>query len=70
MPKELGSDPSCRRKDVVIIVRPYLSPEPHGPNYEQHCHQKLMLYKPFRREEELLGEADTYADAYAPHMIT
>ena len=68
MPKELGSDPSRRRKDVVVIVHPYLSPEPHGPNYEQYCRQKLMLYKPSRREEELLGEADTHANAYATFL--
>ena len=68
MPKELGSDPSRRRKDVVVIVHPYFSPEPNGPNYEQYCRQKLMLYKPFRREEELLGEADTYADAYSTFL--
>ena len=50
MPKELGLDPSRRRKDVVVIVCPYLSPEPNGPNNEQYCRQKLMLYKPFRQE--------------------
>ena len=68
MPKELSSDPSRRRKDVVVIVRPYLSPEPNGPNYEQYCRQKLMLNVPFHREEELQGEADTYADAYATFL--
>ena len=68
MPKELGSDPSRRRKDVVVIVRPYLSPEPNGPNYEQYCHQKLMLYKPFHQEEELLAGAGTYAAAYATFL--
>ena len=68
IPKEMGSNPSCRRKDVVVIVHPYLSPEPNGPNIEQYCRQKLMLYKPFRQEEELLGEADTYADAYATFL--
>ena len=65
MPKELGTDPSRKRKDAVVIVRPYLSPEPNSPNYEQYCHYRLMLYKPFRQEEELLQEADTYAAAYA-----
>ena len=68
MPKELGSDPSRRRKDVVVIVRPYFSPEPNSPNYEQYCRQRLMLYKPFRQEQELLGEVDTYAVAYAAFL--
>ena len=29
-----------------------------------------MLYKPFHREEELLGETDTYAAAYATSNLT
>ena len=49
---------------------PYLSPEPNGPNYEQYCHQKLILYKPFHQEEELLGKADTYAATYATFLQT
>ncbi len=65
MPKDLGSDPSHRRKDVVVIVRPFCSPDPNGPNYEQYCRQKLMLHKPFRQQEELLGGCDSYVAAYA-----
>ena len=49
----------------MVIVRPFCSPDPNGPNYEQYCRQKLMLYKPFRRQQELMGEGDTYATAYA-----
>ena len=52
----------------MVIVRPYMSPETNGPNYEQYCRQRLMLYKPFRQEEELLQEADTYAAAYATFL--
>ena len=61
MPK---SDPS-RRKDVVVILHPYLFPEPNGPNYEQYCHQRLMMYKPVRQEQELL---DTYGAAYVTFL--
>ena len=43
MPKELGSEPSRRRKNVVVIVRPYCSPDPNSPKYEQYCRQKLKL---------------------------
>ena len=64
-PKELRSEPSRRRKNVVVIVRPYCSPDTDGPKYEQYCQQKLMLYNAFRHEEELLGECDTFAAAYA-----
>ena len=49
----------------MVIVRPYFSPDPSGPKYEEYCRQKLMLHIPFRREEELLGDSDTYAAAYA-----
>ena len=42
MPKQLGSNPSRRRKAVVVIVRPYFSRDPSGSNYEKHCRQKLI----------------------------
>ena len=48
----------------MVIVRPYFSPDPSGPKYEEYCRQKLMLHIPFRREE-LLGDSDSYAAAYA-----
>ena len=45
-PKVTGGTPSPRRKDVVVIVRPYCSPDHTGPHYEKYCRQKLMLYVP------------------------
>ena len=42
MPKQLGSNPSRRRKAVVVIVCPYFSPDPSGPKYEEYCRQKLI----------------------------
>ena len=65
MPKEHGADPSRRSKKVVVITRPYCSPDPSGPKYEQYCKQKLMQHRPFRRQEDLLEGCDTYAAAYA-----
>ena len=65
MPRESTSEPSKRRKNVVVIVRPYYSPDPHGPNYEQYCQQKLMLHVPFRHQNELLGSNTTFTAAYA-----
>lgn len=65
MPKEL---PTPRRKNVVVIARPFCSPDPNGPKYEQYCRQKLMLHVPFRHQEELLGDHDTYAAAYATFL--
>lgn len=68
MPKELGSTPNLRSKKVVVITRPYCSPDPSGPKYEQYCQQKLMQHVLFRRQEELLGEHGTYAAAYASFL--
>ena len=58
MPKELSGEPTKRRKDVVIIMHPYISPDCNGPNYEQYCHQKLMLYVSFRQLSDLLRGHD------------
>ena len=68
MPKESNSEPSQRRKKVVVIVRPYCSPDPQGPKYEQYCRQKLMLHLPFRHQDELLGSETTFAAAYADFL--
>ena len=68
MPSKSGSDPSRRRKKVVAIVRPYSSPDPHGPKYEQYCRHKLMLHVPFRLQDELLGDNDTFTAAYATFL--
>ena len=43
MPKEISTEPTCMRKEVIVVVRPYCSPDPNRPNYEQYCKQKLML---------------------------
>ena len=64
-PKKVGEDLIRRKKEVIVIVCPCCSPDPRGPNYEQYCRQKLMLYRPFRKHEELLGTSDTYSDVYS-----
>ena len=65
MPKELSAEPTLRRKEVIVIVRPYCSPDHNGPQYEQYCRQKLMLHVSFRQVTEPLGENITYAMACA-----
>ena len=65
MPKTLGSNPNRRKKQVIVITRPYCSPDPAGPNCEQYCRQSLMQHKAFRHMTELLAESKTYAEAYA-----
>lgn len=40
IPRETNNKPPKRRKKVV---RPYCSPDPHGPKYEQYCQQKPMF---------------------------
>ena len=47
IPKRIGDNLVCRKKEVVVIVRPYCSPDPEGPKYEQYCWQKLMIHQPF-----------------------
>ena len=68
MPKETSTEPSKRRNKVVVIVRPYCSPDPQGPKYEQYCQQKLMLHVPFRHQSELLGNHTTFTAAYADFL--
>ena len=61
MPKSVGDVPCLRCKAVVVTVRPFCSPDPDGPNYEQYCKQKLMLHRPFREYYQLLTGFDTHA---------
>ena len=68
MPRESGSEPSKRRKKVVVITRPYCPYDPNGPKYEQYCQQKLMLHVPFRHQSELLGNNATFTAAYAEFL--
>ena len=51
----------------MVIVRPYISPDPSGPKYEQYCRHKLMLllHIPFRLQDQLLGDSNTSSAAYA-----
>ena len=68
MPRQPNTEPSKRRKNVVVIVRPYCSPDPHDLKYEQYCQQKLMLHVPFRHLNELLGNSATFTAAYAEFL--
>ena len=68
MPKALRTEPTQRRKRVVVIARPYCSPDPTGPKYEQYCRQSLMKHKPFRQITDLLAGCETYAAAYAAFL--
>ena len=70
MPKTLGLQPTCRSRHVVVIPRPYCSPDPTGPNYEQYCHQSLMQHKCFRSMDDLLGGSESYIDAYAAFLLS
>ena len=65
IPKRVVDGLIQRRKDVVVIFRPYFSPDPSGSHYEQYCKQKLMMYQPFRQLEQLLEGVDNYAAAYS-----
>ena len=69
-PRNHGDEPNPRQKKVVVVVRPYISPEPNGPQYEQYCKQKLMLHKPFRQDHELMDTQDTIAKAYEVYLMS
>jgi len=64
MPKELSAEPTFRRKQIIVITRPYCSPDPNGPSYEQYCKQKLMLHVKFRQLSDLLMGNNTYIESY------
>ena len=64
MPHRNTSEPTKRRKKNIVIVRPYYSHDPNGPNFEQYCSQKLMLHKPFHHLDELKGDFSSFAEAY------
>lgn len=68
MPKELGAQPNRRSKKVIVTTRPYISPDPAGPKYEQYCQQSLMKHKSFRQVSDLLAGHDTYTEAYAEFL--
>ena len=65
MPKELGTEPKKRSKEVIVTPKPYCSPDASGPNYEQYCRQSLMQYKPFRDINEVKTGFNSFTEAYA-----
>jgi len=68
-PKTVGDTPTPRKKDVIVIVRPYCSPDPCGPHCEDYCRHNMTLYQPFRKLTELLGDADKYSEAYSVFVV-
>ena len=68
MPKTLGSQPTRRSRRIIVIPRPYCSPDPAGPNYEQYCRHSLMQHKCFRLMDDLLDGSETFVDAYAAFL--
>ena len=68
MPKCIGVTPIRRKKEIVVIVIPYCSPDPQGSKYEQYCRQKLMLHQPFRHLDELLGDSETHSESYTAFL--
>ena len=63
MPKDLITAPK-QQKMKIVSVRPYCSPDPNGPKYEQYSQQKLMLHVPFRDFNQLKGTYETFSEAY------
>ena len=68
MPKTVGAEPTRRSRRIVVIPRPYVSPDPAGDKYEQYCRQSLMQHKCFRLMDDLLSGYDSYIGAYAAFL--
>ena len=68
MPKSLGCEPSRRSRRIVVIPRPYISPDPAGDKYEQYGRQSLMQHKCFHQMNNLLSGYDNYIDAYTAFL--
>ena len=68
MPKTLGAGPTPRSRRIVVIPRPYVSPDPAGEKYEQYCRHSLMQHKPFRQMDDLLSGYDSYSNDYAAFL--
>lgn len=64
MPKEPSANLTQRRKEVVVVVQPYYSSGPDGPNYKQYCKQKMILHVAFRQLSDLLTGHNTFTEAY------
>ena len=68
LPKQVGVQLLHCSKSVVVIIRPYILPDPEGPKYEEYCLQKLMLYRPFCQQQTIIAGFDTYAEAYTDFL--
>ena len=53
-----------RNKDVVVLIMPYLHPDPESEHYQDYCKYKLMLHVPFRSVNELKMDFDSWSEAY------
>lgn len=69
MPRH-GGELKPRNKKIVVIVRPYISPDPDSPEYERYCRQKLVLHRLFRDEQQLLDGFETFTESYASYLRT
>ena len=43
IPKRIGDNLVHRKKEVVVIVCPYCSPDPEGPKYEAEAHDSPII---------------------------
>lgn len=50
--------PKQSAKIVIVLARPYYSPDSADPNYAQYCWQSLVQYRSFRQIAELIAGYD------------
>ena len=68
MPRTLGTQPTPSSRRIVVICRPYVSPDLAGEKYDQYCRQSLMQHKPLLHMDDILFGHPTYINAYAAFL--
>ena len=61
---------SKRHKIAVVIVRPYIPPDPNGLHFEIYCKHKMMLHIPFRDIHSLKDTHELFASAYVQYLTS
>ena len=69
----IGFKPIPIRNAVGVIVRPYFSPDPSGPKYEEYCRQKLIRpHQPVStrlRIHRIRAHARPHNAVHSPSMV-
>ena len=70
MPKQPSTGPTHRRKDVIVIVRPYCHSDRDAFTYEQYCRQQLMLHVSFQTDIKLIRRTQHLCKVHATYLLS